>query len=205
MNTAVFYGRFEDARYNFYVWSRGSAFAKRLALAAAMAGVTGLLALIRIQLPFTPVPVTGQTMGVLLSGIVCGPVFGAFSQLMYVGAGIAGVPWFAGGASGSAAYLFGPTGGYLIGFILAPVVSGYLTDISFRNGKLLPQFVIMSASTLVIYLCGAVYLSALMKYGFTETLVKGVIPFVPGGIVKIIGAGVVGSLILPKKRGTNAG
>jgi len=205
MNTAVFCGRFEAARYNFYVWSRGSAFAKRIALAAAMAGVTGLLALIRVPLPFTPVPVTGQTMGVLLSGIVCGPVFGAFSQLMYVGAGIAGVPWFAGGTAGSAAYLFGPTGGYLIGFIIAPFVSGYLTDISFRNGKLLPQFVIMSASTLVIYACGAAYLAVLMNYGFTETLVKGVIPFIPGGIVKILGAGAVGSLILPKKRGTNAG
>ncbi|MEA2082449.1 MAG: biotin transporter BioY [Elusimicrobiota bacterium] len=205
MNTAVLYGRFEEARYNFYVWSRGSAFAKRLALSAAMAGVTGFLALLRIQLPFTPVPVTGQTMGVLLSGIVCGPVFGAFSQLMYVGAGIAGVPWFAGGTAGSAAYLFGPTGGYLIGFILAPVVAGYLTDVSSRNGKIIPQFVIMAISTAVIYLCGAVYLAALMKYGFTETLVKGVIPFVPGGIVKILGAGAIASLVLPKKRGRNAG
>ncbi|MBA3052488.1 MAG: biotin transporter BioY [Candidatus Omnitrophota bacterium] len=202
MNTAVVYGRFEDARYNFYVWSRGSAFAKRLALAGGMAVVTGLLALIRIQLPFTPVPVTGQTMGVLLSGIVCGPVFGALSQLMYVGAGIAGTPWFAGGASGSAAYLLGPTGGYLIGFILAPIVSGYLSDISAANRKLIPQFVIMAASIAVIYLCGAIYLSALMNYGFTETLAKGVLPFVPGGIVKIIGAGAIGSLILPKKEKT---
>ncbi|PKM99125.1 MAG: biotin transporter BioY [Elusimicrobia bacterium HGW-Elusimicrobia-2] len=199
MNTAVFYGRFEDARYNFYVWSRGSVFAKRIALAGGMAVVTGLLALIRIQLPFTPVPVTGQTMGVLLSGVVCGPMFGAFSQLMYVGAGIAGVPWFAGGAQGSLATLAGPTGGYLMGFILAPVVSGYLTDISFDGRKRLPQFVIMTASTAVILICGACYLAFLMKYGFTETLIKGVLPFIPGDMVKIIGAAAAGSLILPKK------
>ncbi|MBA3065904.1 biotin transporter BioY [bacterium] len=205
MKAEIVYGYFEDARYNFYVWSRGSAFAKRLALAAAMASVTGVLALIRIQLPFTPVPITGQTMGVLLSGIVCGPMFGAFSQLMYVGAGIAGVPWFAGGASGSAAYLFGPTGGYLIGFIIAPIISGYLSDISVANRKLLPQFVIMAISIAVIYICGAVYLSALMNYGFSETLVKGVVPFIPGGIVKILGAGAVSSLILPKKRGICTG
>ena len=202
MNTSVVCGRLENARYAFYAWSRSSALAKRLALAFGMAAVTGLLALIRIQLPFTPVPVTGQTMGVLLSGVVCGPVFGALSQLMYVGAGIAGAPWFAGGASGSAAYLFGPTGGYLIGFILAPLVSGYLTDVSLGNGKLLPQFVMMSAATLVIYACGAVYLSALMKYGFTETLAKGVLPFIPGGIAKILGAGAIASLILPKKEKT---
>src|SRR5438105_3015773 len=79
------------------------------------ANVTAESAFIRIDLPFTPVPITGQTLAVLLAGAALGWRRGAASQIVYILEGLAGLPVFAGGTSGLAV-LIGPTGGYLVGF-----------------------------------------------------------------------------------------
>jgi len=94
-----------------------------------MACVTGLLAQIKISLPWTPVPITGQTFAVLLTGVLLGRWWGGISQVIYVVMGVVGIPWFA-GLSGGYSALIGPSGGYIIGFILAALFLGIsLTNI----------------------------------------------------------------------------
>ncbi len=80
-----------------------------------------------IQLPFSPVPITGQTMAVLLVGALLGSRRGALAVLAYIAEGLAGLPVFAGGAAGLAR-LFGPTGGYLVGFVAAAFLVGWLAE-----------------------------------------------------------------------------
>jgi len=82
----------------------------RILLSLTFTGITGLCAQIRFYLPFTPVPVTGQVFAVLLSGAILGKEYGTLSQLLYVFAGIAGIPWFVVGP-------IGPTAGYLVGSV----------------------------------------------------------------------------------------
>ena len=89
--------------------------------------LTALCARIVIPLPFTPVPITGQTFAVLLTGAALGARRGAAAIVLYVLEGLAGLPVFAGGASGLAR-LLGPTGGYLLGFIAAAYLTGTLAE-----------------------------------------------------------------------------
>jgi biotin transport system substrate-specific component len=96
-----------------------------LARAVLFAALTGIGALIRI--PLSPVPVTMQVFFVLLSGLVLGPVWGPLSQLMYLGMGLCGAPFFAAPPYAGPLVLFGPTGGYLWGFVLASGVVGLIS------------------------------------------------------------------------------
>ncbi|MBL7131112.1 MAG: biotin transporter BioY [Candidatus Omnitrophica bacterium] len=196
MQKVVVIDNYLKARFLFFKWRYSLTLVNKLTLSLAMAGITGLLAQICIPLPWTPVPITGQVLAVLLSGVVCGGVFGAFSQLLYVGLGLAGIPWFAGGTAGSLT-LF-PTAGYFIGFIIAPLVIGRWTDRYIGARSFFSQLKLMMLGVGVIYLCGAVVLSLVIKSGLWETLLKGVIPFIFVDLVKAsITAGLSFS-ILPK-------
>ncbi|MFH0766404.1 MAG: biotin transporter BioY [Calditrichota bacterium] len=139
-----------------------------------------LSAQIRLPVPFSPVPVTGQTLGVIAVGILLGSKRGAGAVLAYLSEGIMGAPVFAGGACG-AAYLLGPTGGYLIGFLPAAYLAGYLAE---RRGianpiLILSLFVIADA---VIFTAGVGRLAMLMGIGKAISL--GLYPFVWGELVK---------------------
>ena len=114
---------FRLARLGAFRWRYQASLPWKITLALLMAGLTGLLAQVRIALPFTPVPLTGQTFAVLLAGVVLGRKWGGVSLAIYAILGVAGVPWFNGGTSGLSA-----TGGYLIGFVLAALFLGYYTD-----------------------------------------------------------------------------
>ncbi|KAF0107643.1 MAG: putative biotin biosynthesis protein BioY [Anaerolineaceae bacterium] len=142
------------------------------------------MAQVRIPLPFTPVPLTGQTFAVLLVGAALGSRRGAASLLFYLTLGMAGLPVFAGGAS-SLAYLAGPTGGYLIGFVCAAFVVGFLAerglDRHFRSALL-----VFLVGEVVIYLCGISWLS--LHLGAQKALVAGVFPFLLGDAIKMIAA-----------------
>lgn len=190
--------RYRLARYSFFKWRYASTLVEKLGLAFAMSCLTGLLAFIRIPLPFTPVPITGQVLGVLLSGVICGGIFGSISQVMYVGLGIAGISWFAGGATYSWNLLNQPTGGYLIGFMLAPLLIGRYTDRYVRSRNLLSQVKFMMFGTGIIYFCGAVVLSLSKNYGFQDTMLKGVLPFIFIDLIKAFIAAGASSSILPK-------
>jgi biotin transport system substrate-specific component len=148
------------------------------------------LAQIEIPLPFTPVPITGQTFGVLLVGAALGSKRGAASLVSYLGLGILGLPFFAGGAHGLD-ILIGATGGYLIGFILASYVIGLLAERGLERSvrtSLIPFLV----GTLIIYACGVVWLAVFLG-SFGQALVAGFLPFLIGDAIKLVAA----SLVLP--------
>jgi biotin transport system substrate-specific component len=142
------------------------------------------LAQVRIPLPFTPVPITGQTFAVLLVGAVLGSRRGAASLLLYLMEGSLGLPVFAGGAGGLV-HVFGPTGGYLLGFVAAAYLVGRLAegglDRRFRSALL-----VLLAGEAVIYLFGVTWLGFFI--GFQKALAAGLLPFVIGDAVKLVAA-----------------
>jgi len=152
-----------------------------LLLVTAGALLVALLAQVRIPLPFTPVPLTGQTFAVLLVGAALGARRGVASLSLYTLIGALGLPVFAGGAAGLA-YAAGPTGGYLAGFIVAAFVVGLLAERGLERSirtSILPFL----AGTLVIYLFGAGWLSVL--FGLEKALELGVTPFLIGDALKL--------------------
>jgi len=142
------------------------------------------MAQVRIPLPFTPVPITGQTFAVLLVGAALGANRGAASLLLYLLEGIAGLPFFAGGAGGLAA-LLGPTGGYLIGFVAAAYLVGLLAarGLDRRVPSALLAFL---AGEVVIYLFGVAWLSIFL--GFPRATAAGLLPFLVGDALKLVAA-----------------
>ncbi len=153
-----------------------------LALSAAFAGLTVIGA--NIVIPIQPVPITMQTLFVLLAGASIGAGWGSISQWMYVGLGVLGLPVFAGGASG-AAVLAGPTGGYLISFLIAPFVIGTLLRRSDRLGWQIFSF---TAGKIVILAIGVTHLTLFYTHDLGQALTVGVVPFLPGALFKIAAA-----------------
>jgi biotin transport system substrate-specific component len=135
-------------------------------------------------IPFPLVPITLQTLFLNLAAALLGGRLGALSQVVYIILGIIGLPVFAGG-KGGIGILFGPTGGYLIGFIVAAFVIGKLIEIKAR-----PGFVWMACSMVVgliiIYLFGVIQLSFVAKLTLTKAITVGVLPFLIGDAIKII-------------------
>lgn len=151
------------------------------ALVLTGALVIAALAQVRIPLPFTPVPLTLQTLAVLLIGAVLGSRRGAAAVLAYLAGGILGLPFFAGGQ----AALLGPTGGYLLGFVLAAFIVGKLAerglDRSIRT-SLLPFL----AGEFIILACGSLWLASFV--GFSQAITLGVLPFLLGDALKALAA-----------------
>lgn len=162
-----------------------------IALVIGFAVLTGLAAQVKIPLGFTPVPISGSTFAVLLSGVVLGSRAGAASQLLYVFMGAIGLPFFAGGTSG-VEVLTGSTAGYLVGYVVAAAVMGRMAEVRAdrRVRTAVPAFLVGSA---IIYLCGAVGLMIVLGVSVSEAFRLGVSPFIAGDIVKAILAG----LLLP--------
>ncbi|MDY6959484.1 MAG: biotin transporter BioY, partial [Halobacteriota archaeon] len=145
----------------------------------------------------TPVPVTGQVFAVLLAGVLLGGRYGSLSQLFYAGIGAAGVPWFAGAASGIG-YLTGVTGGYLVGFIVAAFVIGEFTDRYVASRGLVPQMLLMTTGIGIIYTLGSLQLALVLDLSLSEAILMGALPFVPVDLVKAFAAATVAFGILPK-------
>jgi len=165
-----------------------------------MASITGIAAQVRIPLPWTPVPISAQTFAVLLSGVLLGGWYGGLSQVFYIGAGIAGVPWFSGGGSGIA-YISGPTGGYIIGFILAALFIGYFIDRFVRARGFFAIFVLMFfANFVLIHLPGLLQLSVVTGVrNIYELLSMGTLPFIVGDVAKVLAAAALAKGITPKQ------
>lgn len=157
------------------------------ALVIGFALLTAAAAQVRVPLPFTPVPVTGQTFAVLLAGAALGSRAGAASQGLYVLLGLGGLPFFSGG-NGGWDYATGPTLGYLVGFVVAAAVVGSLAERKQDRtiATALPAFL---AGTVVIYLFGVAWLMASLPTDLTDALVKGMVPFVVGDVLKVALAG----------------
>jgi Uncharacterized conserved protein len=147
-----------------------------------------LTAQIRISLlPFSPVPITGQTLGVVLVGSLLGPHLGLMALLLYLLEGAIGLPFFAGGAGGYN-HLFGATGGYLISFPIAATITGWLAARGWDR-RFLSAVASMVLANLVIYLIGATWLAFFI--GAENALTKGVLPFLIGDAIKIVLAAAV--------------
>ena len=194
-----------EARIRAFRWRVELATLHKIALAVGFACLTGLAAQLKVYLPWTPVPISGQTFAVLLGAVLLGRGWGGVSQVFYVGLGAAGVPWFA-GWGGGIAVLAGPTGGYLVGFVAAAFLVGHTVD-RHIGARRLPGMLglMLFASFVVIYGLGLLHLYAWLSLaqngpvGLWPLMQMGVLPFAAGDLVKALVVAVTASAILPKR------
>jgi biotin transport system substrate-specific component len=148
-------------------------------LVVGAAAFVGLLAQISVHLSFTPVPITGQTLGVLLAGTALGWRRAGAALALYAIAGVAGVPWFAGQSSGYASASFG----YIVGFFAAAVLCGYLAERG-ADRRIIGSIPAMLAGEVVIYAFGLTWLALDLHLGAASTISEGLTPFLAGDAVK---------------------
>lgn len=147
---------------------------------------TALAAQLAVPLPFSPVPLTGQTLAVLLVGMTLGARRGFASLALYLAEGAAGLPVFAGGAAGPAV-LIGPTAGYLIAFPFAAALTGALAERGWDRNPF-TTIAAMLLGSVVIFAGG---LAGLSRFVPPEGLLAaGLLPFIPGDLVKTVLAAV---------------
>ncbi|MEX0816027.1 MAG: biotin transporter BioY [Gaiellales bacterium] len=156
-------------------------------LVAGGAGFVALAAQVSIALPFTPVPITGQTFAVLLVGAGLGAVLGLASLGLYLFVGALGAPVYAEGQRGWDV-LTGPTGGYIVGFVLAAGLAGYLAQRRWDR-RFSSAVAAMLTGNVVIYLVGLPWLAEQIDAGLEGTLEAGLYPFVVGDLLKLYLAG----------------
>jgi len=163
-----------------------------------MVGVIGVVsfialttagAYIRIPLPFTPVPITLQTFFVLLAGAFLGKRLGLLSQAGYLLVGIFGLPVFTGGLFGFAR-LMGPTGGYLIGFVLAAWIIGQILGRD-QEASFVKISGAMLAGAVILFATGTIWLSVVIHVSLGKAFALGALPFIPGDIIKILAAATI--------------
>lgn len=188
----------------FHAWRAHASAIKTIALALALAGFTGLCAQIRLPVPGTPVPITAQTFAVLLSGFVAGRRGAALSQILYVALGAAGLPWFADHLSGIAV-LFGPTGGYLIGFIFAAAFLGWAADARKDLRSIFGTAGLMWFSSLILIQVPGLAGLALWHHivlgtdpALSELIAMGMAPFVVGDAIKTMAAASFARAVAPR-------
>jgi biotin transport system substrate-specific component len=144
----------------------------------------------QLAVPLWPVPITGQTLAVLVVGGALGATRGALSMALYALLGIVGLPVFSAGASG-AAVLGGPTGGYIVGFIFAAALTGWLAERKWDR-KILRGVVAFAAGTGVTFAFGLPWLAFALQLNLQQTLEAGLYPFLIGGVVKaLLAAGIL--------------
>ncbi len=192
-----------STRKNVFERIRDASTATKLLMSLMMACITGIMAQIIIPLPWTPVPITAQTFAVLCSGLFLGKKYGCLSQILYIVLGVAFIPWF-GGMTGGLDIFLGSTFGFFIGFVIASYFVGMITEKyaasrSFRKMAI----TIGIANFALIYIPGLAGLALFMSMqgtpvGIVELLMMGLVPFIAGDIVKILGAASVSKVFLPK-------
>lgn len=151
---------------------------------ALCAGITALLAWLIIPLPFSPVPLSGQTIGVMISGIVLPPGYAALSQIVYILLGIFGLPVFSGGTSGLGT-LVGPTGGYIWGFVVGAYTISALVRYKGSKSTLGYVVTLTIGGVGVIYITGLAQLMNVTKMSFHQALLSGMLPFLLGDFFKV--------------------
>ena len=157
---------------------------RQMTLISLFAALTAVGAFISI--PLYPVPLSLQTLFTLLAGMTLGSVMGASSQIIYVLLGVIGLPVFAGFKAG-VGILFGPTGGFLFGFIISAYVIGRIIE-TIKEKNIFYYLLAGFAGTVIIYFIGVTQLSLVTGIGIKKALLIGALPFLPGDILKIIAA-----------------
>jgi biotin transport system substrate-specific component len=151
-----------------------------VAVTIGAACFVGLLAQVSLHLSWTPVPITGQTLSVVVAGSALGARRGGAALALYAIAGLAGVPWFAGHASGFAEGTFG----YIIGFFVASVVCGHLAERR-ADRNVLSAIPAMIVGDAIIFLIGVPWLAVVYHFSPPTAIAKGVTPFLPGEAIKM--------------------
>ena len=164
---------------------------KDIIIIALMAAVICVLSPFSITIPISPVPISLATLAIYLTMMILGGTKGTISVIIYVFLGFIGAPVFT-GFSGGVGKVLGPTGGYIIGYIFLAIISGMFID-NFKYKWW--QFFGMVVGTIVLYIFGTLWLAFETSMTFKEALLAGVIPFIPGDIVKMIIALYVGTKI----------
>jgi biotin transport system substrate-specific component len=164
------------------IWTRD------IALVILGAGLTGALAQISIHIPGTPVPYTGQTLGVLLTGCSLGARRATASMTLYAVLGFIGLPWFAGGQGG----YVGANAGYIFGFILAAFLCGLVADRG-ADRRIIGAIPAMLIGEIAIYLFGVPRLAVSLHVGLQKAIDLGFTPFYVGDAIKAA----IGALLLP--------
>lgn len=167
-----------------------------VALVVGGSVLVALSARIAVYVPVGPVPITAQTFAVLTVGALLGSRRGALSLLTYLAEGLAGMPVFAAGSAG-AAYVLGPTGGYLVGFVAAAYIVGFSAETLWDTRKASVPASLMVA-TLFIYVPGVLWLSRLT--GLERAVASGLLPFIPGDVLKAL----LCMMVLPMARERSA-
>ena len=193
-----------STRKNVFERIQDAGTATKVLMSLMMACLTGIMAQIIIPLPWTPVPITAQTFAVLCSGLFLGRKYGCLSQILYIVLGVAFIPWF-GGMTGGLDIFLGSTFGFFIGFVIASYFIGLITE-KYAEARSFTKMalVIGIANFALIYIPGLACLA--LWYGLTQgvaigvvdLLMMGLVPFILGDIVKILGAASLSKAFLPK-------
>ena len=165
-------------------------------LVLALAGSAFVALSAQVQVPLWPVPITGQTFAVLVVGLVFGPRLGAATLLLYMAEGAIGIPVFAKFSAG-AAVIAGPTGGYILGFVLSAAIVGYLAERGWDR-RVTTTALAMVIGNIAIYVCGVLWLAnfyagpgaAYVANTGAETalgaaIYAGLLPFLVGDVLKL--------------------
>jgi biotin transport system substrate-specific component len=167
-----------------------------LSLSALFAAFFAAGAFVSVPLPISPVPITIQNLFAIMAGLVLGPVWGAFSVLLYLFAGAIGLPVFA-GAVGGFVHFASPSGGYLYGYLIAAFVAGLIAGGGAGGGKKLHKArlaVAVIGAFIIVYIPGILQLKIILQLPLRETFVLGFFPFVIGDAIKAVFA----FLMVPK-------
>ncbi len=162
---------------------------KNIALVVGYAGFIGLFAQISFHLSFTPVPITGQTFAVLLGAASIGWARASLGSLLYAVAGVAGVPWFAGGTSGWHVAV-GASFGYIVSYLLCSAAVGLLAKKGLDRNFFGTAF-IMAIGTIIIYAIGVTWLAFDIHVSAGKAIALGMTPFLPGDLFKLILAAII--------------
>ncbi|MBM4461926.1 MAG: biotin transporter BioY [Chloroflexi bacterium] len=198
MATSAYVDRYRYWRYSAFKWRTDLSITQKVALALGMACLTGLVAQLRIHLWFTPVPVTGQVFAVLLSGVLLGARYGFLSQAFYVGIGACGIPWFQGWAGGIGYLSNTVTLGYLLAFMVVPILIGALSETFITARGFLPQLGLMLIAVVIIDLAGTAYLGSFLHKDFHQAMKLGFWPFIPWDLAKAAAVAGISATLLPK-------
>ena len=152
-----------------------------IALVLITSWLIAISAQISINLPFSPVPITAQTLAILLAGFFLGKNRGSAAVTAYLVQGALGLPFFANGRSGLGV-LAGPTGGYLVGFLAAAYIVGLLSELNFKR-SFLQRAAVLLLGNLFIYAFGLLWLARFV--GESQVLQVGFAPFLIGDLLKL--------------------
>lgn len=181
------------------LWPAQDASRPLRALLLAILGSALLTISAKLEVPFYPVPMTMQTLVVLLLGMGFGARLGAATVLLYLAQGAIGLPVFAGTPERGIgiAYMMGPTGGYLVGFVLSAAITGWLTE----HRRDWPALVLaVAAGTVVVFIPGVLWLAQLI--GFEQSIAHGLLPFLWGAVLKgaiAVALGMAGAAVIQKR------